>query len=142
VKTAKRCSHRLLAFGKMAETINKYCQKGKPILVEGRLKYETWDDKESGASAASTRSSSMASNSSAAATAPRRRSGVAAAKKRNNAPAPLPAPSNPSNPDPPQPPAPEPPPSVTNNTQRGRHPVLKNKSVCTCAPSVAKKKEF
>jgi len=36
------------AFGKMAETINKYCQKGKPILVEGRLKYETWDDKESG----------------------------------------------------------------------------------------------
>jgi single-strand DNA-binding protein len=36
------------AFGKMAETINKYCQKGKPILVEGRLKFETWDDKESG----------------------------------------------------------------------------------------------
>src|SRR3954467_11850845 len=36
------------AFGKMAETINKYCQKGKPILVEDRLKYETWDDKESG----------------------------------------------------------------------------------------------
>jgi single-strand DNA-binding protein len=35
-------------FGKQAETINKYCQKGKPILVEGRLKYETWDDKESG----------------------------------------------------------------------------------------------
>src|SRR3954469_15915494 len=36
------------AFGKMAETINKYGKKGKPILVEGRLKYETWDDKESG----------------------------------------------------------------------------------------------
>src|SRR5947208_16820555 len=35
-------------FGKQAETINKYCQKGKPILVEGRLKYETWDDKEGG----------------------------------------------------------------------------------------------
>ena len=35
-------------FGKQAETINKYCQKGKPILIEGRLKYETWDDKESG----------------------------------------------------------------------------------------------
>src|SRR4051794_20520586 len=36
-------------FGKQAETINKYCQKGKSLLVEGRLKYETWDDKESGA---------------------------------------------------------------------------------------------
>ncbi|HEV8292791.1 MAG TPA: single-stranded DNA-binding protein [Tepidisphaeraceae bacterium] len=35
-------------FGKQAETINKYCQKGKPILIEGRLKYETWDDKEGG----------------------------------------------------------------------------------------------
>ena len=36
-------------FGKQAETINKYCTKGKSLLVEGRLKYETWDDKESGA---------------------------------------------------------------------------------------------
>src|SRR5213076_120988 len=36
------------AFGKMAEMINKYCQKGKPLLVEGRLKYETWEDKEGG----------------------------------------------------------------------------------------------
>jgi len=36
------------AFGKQAETINQYCQKGKPILVEGRLKYETWEDKQGG----------------------------------------------------------------------------------------------
>lgn len=36
------------AFGKQAETINQYCQKGRPLLVEGRLKYETWDDKQGG----------------------------------------------------------------------------------------------
>src|SRR5204863_5187719 len=30
-------------FGKGAEIINQYCQKGKPILVEGRLKYDTWE---------------------------------------------------------------------------------------------------
>lgn len=36
------------AFGKQAETINQYCQKGKQILVEGRLKYETWEDKQGG----------------------------------------------------------------------------------------------
>jgi single-strand DNA-binding protein len=36
------------AFGKQAEVINQYCQKGRPLLVEGRLKYETWDDKQGG----------------------------------------------------------------------------------------------
>ena len=36
------------AFGKLGETINKYCQKGKLLLVEGRLKFDTWEDKESG----------------------------------------------------------------------------------------------
>src|SRR6266480_6008116 len=35
-------------FGKGAEIINQYCQKGKPILVEGRLKYDTWEDKQGG----------------------------------------------------------------------------------------------
>ena len=36
------------AFGKQAEIINQYCQKGRPLLVEGRLKLDTWDDKQSG----------------------------------------------------------------------------------------------
>jgi single-strand DNA-binding protein len=36
------------AFGKQAEVINQYCQKGKSLLVEGRLKYETWEDKQGG----------------------------------------------------------------------------------------------
>jgi single-strand DNA-binding protein len=34
------------AFGKTAETIGKYLKKGRPILIEGRLKYETWEDKQ------------------------------------------------------------------------------------------------
>ena len=36
------------AFGKMAETINQYCQKGKPIFIEGRLKFDSWEDKQGG----------------------------------------------------------------------------------------------
>jgi single-strand DNA-binding protein len=31
------------AFGKQAETLNQYMSKGKPILVEGRLDYDTWE---------------------------------------------------------------------------------------------------
>ena len=34
------------AFGKQAEVIGQYCQKGKPLFVEGRLKYDSWDDKQ------------------------------------------------------------------------------------------------
>ncbi len=36
------------AFGKQAETISKYCLKGSGLLVEGRLKLDQWDDKNSG----------------------------------------------------------------------------------------------
>ena len=36
------------AFGKQAETIGQYFKKGRPILMEGRLRYETWDDKQTG----------------------------------------------------------------------------------------------
>lgn len=35
-------------FGKGAEIINQYVQKGRPLLVEGRLKYDTWEDKQGG----------------------------------------------------------------------------------------------
>ena len=35
-------------FGKGAEIINQYCQKGKQLLVEGRLKFDTWEDKQGG----------------------------------------------------------------------------------------------
>jgi single-strand DNA-binding protein len=33
------------AFGRQAETIGQFCTKGKPLFVEGRLKYDTWEDK-------------------------------------------------------------------------------------------------
>jgi len=33
------------AFGKTAETIGQYLTKGRPILIEGRLKLESWTDK-------------------------------------------------------------------------------------------------
>ena len=35
-------------FGKGAEIINTYCQKGKQLLVEGRLKLDVWEDKQGG----------------------------------------------------------------------------------------------
>ena len=34
------------AFGKTAETIGQYFKKGKPILIEGRLRLDTWEDKQ------------------------------------------------------------------------------------------------
>lgn len=36
------------AFGKQAETIGKFFTKGKPILLEGRLKLDQWEDKTTG----------------------------------------------------------------------------------------------
>ena len=35
------------AFGKQAETIGQYLKKGRPILIEGRLKLDQWEDKQS-----------------------------------------------------------------------------------------------
>jgi len=36
------------AFGKQAETLGQYIKKGRALLVEGRLKLDQWDDKQSG----------------------------------------------------------------------------------------------
>jgi single-strand DNA-binding protein len=33
------------AFGRQAEVIGQYLRKGRPFLVEGRLKQDTWEDK-------------------------------------------------------------------------------------------------
>jgi len=33
---------------KLGELVNSYCQKGSKIFVSGRLKQDTWDDKETG----------------------------------------------------------------------------------------------
>jgi single-strand DNA-binding protein len=31
------------AFGRSAENINKYCNKGNPLLVEGHLRFSSWE---------------------------------------------------------------------------------------------------
>ncbi|MDR1300089.1 MAG: single-stranded DNA-binding protein [Candidatus Nomurabacteria bacterium] len=36
------------AWGGRGDTIAKYVQKGRPLLVEGRLRQDTWDDKDTG----------------------------------------------------------------------------------------------
>ena len=33
-------------FGRQAETFNQYMSKGKPVLVEGRLKFDQWEGKD------------------------------------------------------------------------------------------------
>ena len=42
------CFVDLVAFGKVGELIQTYCDKGDPLLVEGRLSYSTWEDKDGG----------------------------------------------------------------------------------------------
>ena len=37
------------AWGRTGETISQYFKKGNPILIEGRLKQDNWDDKQTGA---------------------------------------------------------------------------------------------
>jgi len=36
------------AFGRQAETIGQYLKKGRPVMIEGRLKLDQWDDKQTG----------------------------------------------------------------------------------------------
>src|SRR6267143_6857454 len=36
------------AFGRQAEVIAQYLKKGRPILMEGRLRLDQWDDKQTG----------------------------------------------------------------------------------------------
>lgn len=36
------------AFGNSASNINKYCHKGDPLLVDGRLTFDSWQDKDTG----------------------------------------------------------------------------------------------
>jgi len=36
------------AWGPQAENISKYMKKGSPLLIEGRLRLDQWDDKQTG----------------------------------------------------------------------------------------------
>jgi len=35
-------------WGRQAEVVSEWCSKGSPLLVEGRLKLDTWEDKTDG----------------------------------------------------------------------------------------------
>lgn len=37
--------HRIVLWGKIAESLTEYCKKGKQLYVEGRLQTRSWDDK-------------------------------------------------------------------------------------------------
>jgi single-strand DNA-binding protein len=41
--------HNCVAFGKLAEIIRDYVDKGSKLYLEGRLQTRSWDDKETGA---------------------------------------------------------------------------------------------
>ena len=36
------------AFGRTTENINKFFGKGRPIFIEGKLRFEQWEDRQSG----------------------------------------------------------------------------------------------
>ncbi|MEM7229927.1 MAG: single-stranded DNA-binding protein [Planctomycetota bacterium] len=36
------------AWGRQAEVMNQYLAKGRPVFIEGRLKLDTWQDKDGG----------------------------------------------------------------------------------------------
>lgn len=40
------CFVDVTSFGRQGETINEYMRKGRPILIEGRLRYQKWTSKE------------------------------------------------------------------------------------------------
>ena len=42
VQKEEVCFVDCVGFGKTADNINKYMTKGKPLFIEGRLKFESW----------------------------------------------------------------------------------------------------
>ena len=40
--------HNIVAWGKLAEICGQYLRKGKLIYIDGSLRYDSWDDKETG----------------------------------------------------------------------------------------------
>jgi len=74
------------AFGKQAETLSQYVKKGHPLMIEGRLTREEWDDKKSGEKKSATRImiesfQFLKSREDGAAPAPRRDAAPAASPK-------------------------------------------------------------
>jgi single-strand DNA-binding protein len=42
------CFVDIVVWGKQAESCDRFLEKGSPVLVEGRLQYDQWEDRESG----------------------------------------------------------------------------------------------
>jgi len=40
--------HNAKAFGRTAEVVGEYLKKGRTVYIEGRIHYDSWDDKETG----------------------------------------------------------------------------------------------
>jgi len=40
------CFVRVVTWGRQAETCSQYLSKGRPVFVEGRLVYRSWEDKD------------------------------------------------------------------------------------------------
>jgi single-strand DNA-binding protein len=40
--------HNIVAWQRTAEVVGEYCKKGSQVYVEGRLRTDSWDDKETG----------------------------------------------------------------------------------------------
>ena len=41
--TTETCFVRVVAWGRQAETCNQYLKKGRPVFIEGRLIYRSWE---------------------------------------------------------------------------------------------------
>ena len=40
--------HNIVAWQRTAEVVGEYCKKGSQVYIEGRLRTDSWDDKETG----------------------------------------------------------------------------------------------
>ena len=40
--------HNVVAWQRTAEVVGEYCKKGSQVFIEGRIKTDSWDDKETG----------------------------------------------------------------------------------------------
>jgi len=78
------------AFSNMAENIAKYTKKGSPILIEGRLRLDTWDDKQTGQKRS--KLGVVCENFRFVGPAPSREGGASEAARPRSAAAPQPAP--------------------------------------------------
>jgi len=45
-KKENTCFVDITVWGRQAETCNQYLSKGRPVFIEGRLEYSTWETKE------------------------------------------------------------------------------------------------